>query len=806
MQPLNTQDYSRAYVPTAAATSTYFTPYGYEPLRDTRYFLLQDEKDHTAGTGVWGPSRLSSLSNKLSLSKNGSAVLSLPAASLMEGRSSEALCPRCEKACMQTRSGTCRMCGDHCEIRFQCKGCRLLFCWREANDHMLSMLQSTKKEAKAALDRAERARTQERENAAREVAQTKQTAADTARQLQQANLKLDEQTRILNLKITEGKKIGEELQQTYKAQNASKAEKEEIHAQLERLKAENAGVLADMKRIKREKFAIAEKLADLEQYSTELTELKSEQQRAAKEALHSNQLGDGKWNTFYDLVIRTARGSCFADLLDVRKGWEVMQVAGFNEEETTRYPIVAVLGDFNRGKSYVLNQLADAELPVGQSIHTEGLSFKMLRDEFFQEIVLCDTAGCNSPVQEVTDYELNQKRLEEEFLRGVAFDVADVFLFVVNHLNAKEQQELWALSRDIQYCKDNPTLPDKHKVIVVHNLKDVRTRAELETHRRAIYDMYSSSTYEQEQTVFWKDTSGKLHEDKVTYLDGRIKTSSTSSNSSTDAYMSCQSHFIIAKEGTEAGVGNAAVFAHIKEKIRAYELTQGKLNLKQRVLECCNRQVKKACVSNNTLQNVELEFVTDFPENIVPKRYLRPKDAVEIAKIDIPVKPTAPPPVNPSAPKPLDGNGAGTKVPVVQFRNAPSPSFIRPAEEPDSLVGEYQDKFCALYEMPGCVWSPTDKTNENRVQISKPQLDPKDNQFFFEIKGLKKTPAFCDPALGSNLQGSRRKMQFHHVLKIPAYYNHEKIEKPTFVDGVLQIQIPRRPAQGIDESNEMTWD
>ena len=77
---------------------------------------------------------------------------------------------------------------------------------------------------------------------------------------------------------------------------------------------------------------------------------------------------------------------------------------------------------------------------AGDTVHTPGLCFKMYQDKYFDSLILVDTQGWNSPVDDVSEMELHNKKLEEEFLRGVTFDVADVFIYVVNHISAKEQQ------------------------------------------------------------------------------------------------------------------------------------------------------------------------------------------------------------------------------------------------------------------------------------------------------------------------------------------------------------------------------
>lgn len=60
--------------------------------------------------------------------------------------------------------------------------------------------------------------------------------------------------------------------------------------------------------------------------------------------------------------------------------------------------VVAVLGLFDRGKTYLLNKLAGNKAPT-EKIHTKGLSMKMTRQG--RGFLLLDSAGINSPLKQV---------------------------------------------------------------------------------------------------------------------------------------------------------------------------------------------------------------------------------------------------------------------------------------------------------------------------------------------------------------------------------------------------------------------
>ena len=61
---------------------------------------------------------------------------------------------------------------------------------------------------------------------------------------------------------------------------------------------------------------------------------------------------------------------------------------------------IGVIGNSNKGKSFILSKISKINLPSGTSIRTEGLSIKYPELEEYKErkIVLLDSAGLETPV------------------------------------------------------------------------------------------------------------------------------------------------------------------------------------------------------------------------------------------------------------------------------------------------------------------------------------------------------------------------------------------------------------------------
>lgn len=117
---------------------------------------------------------------------------------------------------------------------------------------------------------------------------------------------------------------------------------------------------------------------------------------------------------YYDIVIDVN------SIENVLNGWKV----GYTEEGKKQYEakkdakscVVGVVGNKNKGKSFLLAKLAGMDLPSGHSITTKGLSVKYPKDKY-KNIILLDTAGLETPLTETEYYKVEEevkKYIEEE--------------------------------------------------------------------------------------------------------------------------------------------------------------------------------------------------------------------------------------------------------------------------------------------------------------------------------------------------------------------------------------------------------
>ncbi|CAG9331347.1 unnamed protein product [Blepharisma stoltei] len=134
--------------------------------------------------------------------------------------------------------------------------------------------------------------------------------------------------------------------------------------------------------------------------------------------------------------------------------------------------VVAVVGLYDKGKTFLLNNLTESFLPSGKKVNTKGLSFKHVHMDSGTKLILLDTAGSYSPVKVINEFSVAEKEATELFLLDMVFELSDYFICVVNDFTSLDQRFLDKITRSLQ----NSTTKTFREVIVVHNLKDVENK------------------------------------------------------------------------------------------------------------------------------------------------------------------------------------------------------------------------------------------------------------------------------------------------------------------------------------------
>ena len=195
-----------------------------------------------------------------------------------------------------------------------------------------------------------------------------------------------------------------------------------------------------------------------------------------------------KFIDFYDVIIH------IDSIKDINKGWKIE----FNEMAKEKYESlksekiikIGVIGNSNKGKSFLLSKISKIKLPSGTSIRTEGLSIKYPDLEKFKDrkIALLDSAGLETPVLNLSkpdnfpDDKINElfreksreKLITELFLQNYIINNSDVLIAVVGILTYSEQKLLMKIKKEIERSKINTPLFIIHNLITYTSVQQVQ--------------------------------------------------------------------------------------------------------------------------------------------------------------------------------------------------------------------------------------------------------------------------------------------------------------------------------------------
>ena len=294
-------------------------------------------------------------------------------------------------------------------------------------------------------------------------------------------LKIDNQNLNNNVKTLQNEKVNLEniiskiLNKADSLENQKNLAKQEI----KKLKSEMNN--KDNKQKKNE-----QKIQSLESEKEKLIKERQENQKLNKEIIFTE---------FYDVIID------IKSIKDINKGWEVKMsenakknYENFKKEENLK---VGIIGNANKGKSFLLSKISKIDLPAGTSIRTQGLSIKYPDLEIFKDrkIVLLDSAGLETPIlkedivtnneniEDLKEKEMfreksREKLITELFLQNYIINNSDILIIVVGILTYSEQKLLNRIK--IEFLK----LRNKNKIdkplFIIHNLMTYETVGQVE--------------------------------------------------------------------------------------------------------------------------------------------------------------------------------------------------------------------------------------------------------------------------------------------------------------------------------------
>ena len=257
--------------------------------------------------------------------------------------------------------------------------------------------------------------------------------------------------------------------------------------------------------------------------------------------------GEVIFENFYDIVID------IKSVKDIREGWKIkMSEKGKNNYEKYKKEKVlkiGVIGNANKGKSYILSRISKIDFPSGTSIRTEGLSIKYPELKGFEnrKIVLLDSAGLETPVlrekddnkktnkkstqetkkestQETNKEELNkellfreksrEKIITELFLQNYIIYNSDILILVVGILTYSEQKLLNRIKTEIKKMKINKPLYIIHNLITFVDINEVKTYIEKYLMESATFKLVEghkvSTELESTEGIYYHEENSKI--------------------------------------------------------------------------------------------------------------------------------------------------------------------------------------------------------------------------------------------------------------------------------------------------------
>ena len=211
---------------------------------------------------------------------------------------------------------------------------------------------------------------------------------------------------------------------------------------------------------------------------------------------------------FYDVIIY------ISSITEIIKGWNIRYREEFDKSILDKKIVkIGVIGNSNKGKSFILSKLSGINFPSGTDIKTEGLSIKYpdLNKNTNKNIVLLDSAGLETPVlkenslnprnigiyqkkeQANVDEEKSsendllfrkksrEKIITESFLQNFIINNSDILIIVVGILSYSEQKLLNKIKTKME--KDNELKKTTNTCLyIIHNLMTYTTKKQVQTY------------------------------------------------------------------------------------------------------------------------------------------------------------------------------------------------------------------------------------------------------------------------------------------------------------------------------------
>ena len=390
---------------------------------------------------------------------------------------------------------------------------------------------------------------------------------------------LYEQKNKVDIDMQENHKIIDELQKNNKELleeiNNNKNEYISMKKELEETHSKFDGAISQFENMNNQIKEQEKKLEEYQKYKEENKELREKYQKIEKAILKSATKEEylvKSAEEYYDVVID------INSIISLKnEGWSIK----YNKERASIYEKIiskktikiGVLGINNVGKSFLLSKLVKSEIPTGYSVETKGISIKYAKEDDINEekgICILDSAGFETPLlreekvivekkqiykdiyknenveqnkknelekamkSDEIEMELSRDKAQtERFIEQLILSLSDMIILVIGKLTRREQKLITRIKNEAKMNEKNRI----DSIIIVHNLAQYHTIKEVEKHIKQYLN---------------KSATFRLSEDEVLALE-KYRERKYLFESSDEPGEFKVFHYIMAKEGTEAG-------------------------------------------------------------------------------------------------------------------------------------------------------------------------------------------------------------------------------------------------------------
>ena len=273
--------------------------------------------------------------------------------------------------------------------------------------------------------------------------------------------------------------------------------------------------------------------------------------------------------------------------------------------------VVSVIGAYNRGKTFLLNQLCHISLPTGNLMHTEGVSITAGRENY-TKIVFLDTAGADTPVKLDA---LECKRATDALLRELVLHLCSFIIIVVNRLRASDQMYIQQI---LKFCR---TTNKKLGIIIVHNFFDLSTLADIE-----------KVIKEEVESIF-----GAKQDEMQISIDGHHRSLKFFQSKQEDITVY---HFVLAQAGSEAAeIWNIQSLDGIMNIFQTCSEYKRPLNVISNMIDFINSKLPQLLVLKDDSQNSSSQQNLQIVQhNTQPYIVLSDRKQLENFNVDLPCK------------------------------------------------------------------------------------------------------------------------------------------------------------------------